>query len=104
MKTFRMLCATLLFSPAAAIAGTISEAHPDVILCSFSAAGALPAGDAVLYVAGIGDDGSVVYQAQGMSPMTAVFDADGQLQGPSENVCGGMSLSDLEAAGKTRNY
>lgn len=104
MNTLRILVALFLFSPAAATAGTISEAHPDVILCPLPASGALPAGDAVLYVAGIGEDGSVVYQAQGMSPMTAVFDADGQLQGPSENVCGGMSLSDLEATGKTRNY
>ena len=103
MDTLRILAAVALAWPLHAYAGAVSEQHPDVVLCAFSGTETTPAGDAVLYIAGVGDDGSVVYQSLGRNVITAIFDADGAPSGPSENVCGGLSLAELQAGGKTRD-
>ncbi|WP_170608946.1 hypothetical protein [Ruegeria arenilitoris] len=104
MKSLGSIVAVVLLVPINALAGTISDKHPDLLICPYSGSGGLPDGTVVLYLAGTGEDGSVVYQSQGSNSITAMYDSDGNLSGPSENVCGGMTLSELDANGSTRNY
>ncbi|MEM6577288.1 MAG: hypothetical protein AAF678_02245 [Pseudomonadota bacterium] len=100
----RLLALLFCSLPFVSHAGVISEDHPDVVMCAIAASSTTAAGLAVLYVSGIAEDGTVIYQSLGQSVLTAIFDGDGNLVGPSENSCGGQSLEELEASGNTRNF
>lgn len=104
MKQLVNLSAVFLLAPISVLAGTLSANHYDVLVCPTVASAPWPAGQVFLFLSAVGDDGSSMYQSLGGSGITAIYDADGILKGPSDRVCGGKSLSELEEAGQTSNF
>lgn len=103
IRTLTAVSAVML-ATAPVHAGALSPDHPDVLICPIAAIGNVPAGHAFLFLSALGDNGSVLYQSLGNRSVSAIYDADGNLMGLGEKVCGGKSLQQLAADGQTKDF
>lgn len=104
MNLVSKLAAISAVAASPVLAGSLSPDHPDALICDLKSVNSMPDSKVVLYLSAVGNDGSTLYQSLGPASLSAKYDADGTLTGLSEGVCGGLSLSELEAKGMTKNY
>lgn len=83
-------------------AGQISAKHPDGVLCTLKANEIRPeAGETVFYLSAVLVDDSALYQTLGNQVISLTFGPNGMPMDNSSGICGGMSLPELVAAGRT---
>ncbi|TCL00679.1 hypothetical protein BXY66_3326 [Shimia isoporae] len=104
MKSLPLALTALLISPFPALAGSLSENHPDALVCSMESTDGSGTTQAFLFLSGIRDDGSSLYLSLGSAALSILFDEEGNPAGPNANLCNGMSLPELTDAGMTRDF
>ena len=104
MLTRFVVYSILVLGAGAAVAGKISDSHPDGILCPVPARGDRAEGSAILYLSAVFADGRVVYQSLGTNVVSAAFSPSGEQDGNASSLCEGMSLADLVDAGLTFDF
>jgi len=82
-------------------AGQISAKHPDGVLCKLQGSEIRPEGETVFYLSAVLVDGSALYQTLGNQVISLTFGPSGASLDNSSGICGGRSLSELVAAGRT---